>query len=42
MVSTGVDNRDGNTIGDGRNPSKIRKCKRKYIQAYRTRHRLKR
>jgi hypothetical protein len=42
MVSTGVDSRDGNTVGDDRKSSKTRKCKRKYIQAYRSQCRVKR
>jgi hypothetical protein len=28
MVSTGVDSRDGNTVGDDRKSSEIYKCKR--------------
>jgi hypothetical protein len=28
MVSTGVDSRDGNTVGDDRKSSKLSKCKR--------------
>ena len=31
MVSTGVDNRDGNTVGDDCKSSKSSKCKSKYI-----------
>ena len=32
QVSTGVDSGDGNTRGDGRNPSKFSKCKRKQLR----------
>jgi hypothetical protein len=28
LVSTGVDSRDGNTVGDDRKSSKLSKCKR--------------
>jgi hypothetical protein len=35
MVSTGVDNRDGNTVGDDCKSSKKRKCKRRYIRLQR-------
>ena len=36
MVSTGVDSRDGNTVGDDRKSSKTSKCKSIYIQALRS------
>jgi hypothetical protein len=34
MVSTGVDSRDGNTVGDDRKSSKSSKCKSIYIQVH--------
>jgi len=34
LVSTGVDSRDGNTVGDDRKSSKTSKCNSIYIQAH--------